>query len=141
VVLKERPNCTRPSESETGSAKLVSRRVISEEVLAGTDVSQEVGEEGEYTYLTPHCHHQNDSCIKTGSDESHFNVSFIVRGKVMRIVSTNHNSSTDRRDEAESNRGPSVYQPVTLTAGTNRLAACLKARFMLDVLLNVLAAR
>ena len=30
------------------------------------------------------CHHQNDSCIKTGSDESHFNVSFIVRDKVTR---------------------------------------------------------
>ena len=24
-----------------------------------------------------HCHHQNDSCIKMGSDESHFNVSLI----------------------------------------------------------------
>ena len=24
-------------------------------------------------YLTLLCHHQNDSCIKTGSDESHFN--------------------------------------------------------------------
>ena len=23
--------------------------------------------------LSLHCHHQNDSCIKTGSDESHFN--------------------------------------------------------------------
>ena len=22
-----------------------------------------------------HCHHQNDFCIKIGSDESHFNVS------------------------------------------------------------------
>ena len=22
-----------------------------------------------------HCHYQNDSCIKVGSDESHFNVS------------------------------------------------------------------
>ena len=29
-----------------------------------------------------HCHHQNDSCIKMGSDESHFNVSLIVRDKV-----------------------------------------------------------
>ena len=28
------------------------------------------------------CHHQNDSCIKTGSDESHFNVStFEQRGE------------------------------------------------------------
>ena len=32
-----------------------------------------------YIYLSLHCHHQNDSCIKMGSDESHFNVSLIVR--------------------------------------------------------------
>ena len=35
-------------------------------------------------YLSLHCHHQNDSCIKMGSDESHFSVSFIVRDKVTR---------------------------------------------------------
>ena len=35
--------------------------------------------EREVIYLSIHCHHQNDSCIKTGSDESHFNVSLIVR--------------------------------------------------------------
>ena len=35
---------------------------------------------GEIIYLLLHCHHQNDSCIKTGSDESHFN----VRDKVTR---------------------------------------------------------
>ena len=29
----------------------------------------------EIIYLLLHCHHQNDSCIKMGSDESHFNVS------------------------------------------------------------------
>ena len=29
--------------------------------------------------LSLHCHHRNDSCIKMGSDESHFNVSLIVR--------------------------------------------------------------
>ena len=34
--------------------------------------------------LSPHCHHQNDSCIKLGSDESHFNVLLIVRDKVTR---------------------------------------------------------
>ena len=28
----------------------------------------------EIIYLSLHCHHQNDSCIKMGSDESHFNV-------------------------------------------------------------------
>ena len=30
---------------------------------------------GEIIYLSVHCHHQDDSCIKVGSDESHFNVS------------------------------------------------------------------
>ena len=56
-----------------------------------------VGEEGDYipyryTYhgggrgrlytVSLHCHHQNYSCIKMDSDESHFNVSLIVRDKV-----------------------------------------------------------
>ena len=35
-------------------------------------------------YPSPHCHHQNDTCIKMGSDESHLNVSLIVRDKVAR---------------------------------------------------------
>ena len=38
--------------------------------------------EREIIYLSLHCHHQNDSCIKMGSDESHFNVALIVRNKV-----------------------------------------------------------
>ena len=50
----------------------------------------EVGEK-ESIYLSLHCHHQNDSCIKMGSDESHFNVSVIVRDKSHKTVSTNHN--------------------------------------------------
>ena len=29
-----------------------------------------------------HCHHQNDSYIKMGSDESHFNVSLFVVGQI-----------------------------------------------------------
>ena len=41
-------------------------------------------EEREIIYLSLHCHHQNDSCIKMGSDESLFNVSLIVRDKVTR---------------------------------------------------------
>ena len=44
---------------------------------------REVGER-EIIYLSLHCHHQNDFCIKMGSDESHFNVSLIVRHKVTR---------------------------------------------------------
>ena len=35
-------------------------------------------------YLSLHCHQQNDSGIKMGSDESHFNFSLIVRDKVTR---------------------------------------------------------
>ena len=42
------------------------------------------GGEADYIYLSLHCHHQNDFRIKVGSDESHFNVSLIVRGKVRR---------------------------------------------------------
>ena len=49
----------------------------------------EMGERGRekidfFIYLSLHCHHQNDSCIKTGNNESHFNVSLIVRDKVTR---------------------------------------------------------
>ena len=38
----------------------------------------------EIIYLSLHRHHQNDFCVKVGSDESHFNVSLIVRDKVAR---------------------------------------------------------
>ena len=44
-------------------------------------------------YLSLHCHHQNDSCIKMGSDESHFNVSLTVRGKVTRVKRTTNPST------------------------------------------------
>ena len=39
---------------------------------------------GGIIYLSLHCHHQNDSCIKMGSDENHFNFSLIMREKVTR---------------------------------------------------------
>ena len=42
----------------------------------------------EIIYLSLHFHHQNDFCIKMGSDKSHFNVSLIVRNKT---VSADHN--------------------------------------------------
>ena len=44
----------------------------------------EVGGEGDYIPIATLSHHQNDSSIKMGSDESHFNVSLIVRDKVTR---------------------------------------------------------
>ena len=71
-----------------------------------------------------HCNHRNDSCIKMGSDESHFNVSLIVTDKLShKTVSTDHNFwSRERRAEAESNQGPAAYQPnFSFTARPNRL--------------------
>ena len=47
--------------------------------------------EREIIYLSLHCHHQNDSCIKMGSDGNHFNVSVGSDGQSHRTVSTNHN--------------------------------------------------
>ena len=66
----------------------------------------------EIIYLSLYCHHQNDSCIKLGSDESHFNVLLIERDKI-----TRERPQTTTRAEAESNRGPSSYQPNALPLG------------------------
>ena len=49
------------------------------------------GGKREIIYLSLHCHHQNDSCIKMGSDESQFNVSVGSAGQSHKTVSTNHN--------------------------------------------------
>ena len=49
------------------------------------------GDRERYIYLSLHCHHQNDTCIKMGSDESHFNVSVGSDGQSHKTVSTNHN--------------------------------------------------
>ena len=72
--------------------------------------------EREIIYLSLHCHHQNDSCIKVGSGESHFNVSLIMRDKVTRYCpqTTFFFSLRERGTEADWNRGPSAYQPNTL---------------------------
>ena len=43
----------------------------------------EVGEERDYIHISLNCHHQKDSYIKMGSNESHF-VSLIVRDEVTR---------------------------------------------------------
>ena len=49
----------------------------------------EVGER-DIIYLSPHSHHQNDFCIKMGSEESHFNVSVESDGQSHRTVFANH---------------------------------------------------
>ena len=41
-------------------------------------------EKRDIIYLALHCHHQNDSCIKMGSEENHSNVSINVRDKIIR---------------------------------------------------------
>ena len=51
----------------------------------------------EIIYLSLHCHHKNDSCIKMGSDESHFNVSVGSDGQSHRTVSTNHDLFEEKR--------------------------------------------
>jgi len=43
-------------------------------------------EEREIIYLSLQCHHQNDFCIKMGSDESHFNVSVGSDGQSHKTV-------------------------------------------------------
>ena len=73
---------------------------------------------GEIIYLSLHCHHQNDSCIEMGSDESNFNVSVGSDGKSHK--DSVHKPQPFRREmraEAVSNRGPSAYQPNALPLG------------------------
>ena len=68
------------------------------------------GEGGrEIRYLSPHCHHQNDFCIKMGSDESHFNVSLIVRDKVTR----QYPQTTTFEEKREPKRYRSEVLPLT----------------------------
>ena len=68
----------------------------------------------EIIYLSLRCHHQNDSCIKMGSGESHFNVSLIVREKIARQCHKPQSFWRERRAEMVSNRGPSAYHPNAL---------------------------
>ena len=58
----------------------------------------EVGGKRESIYLSLHCHHQNDSCIKMGRDERHFNVSVGNDGQSHKTVSTNHNLSEEKNE-------------------------------------------
>ena len=70
----------------------------------------EVGER-DTIYLSLQCHHQNDSCIKMGSDESHFIVSLIGKDKVTKQCLQTTTFEDKGGAEADSNRGPSAYQP------------------------------
>ena len=91
--------------------KLVWCQVVSKEVLARTEIPWG------RLYLTLHCHHQNDFCIKMGSNESHSDVSLIVRGIVTRQY------PQKKRAEAKSNQSLSVYQTNTFTPRPNWLTS------------------
>ena len=64
--------------------------------------------EREIIYLSLHCHHQNDLCIKMGNDESHFNVSVGSDGQSHKTVSTNHNLF--EREESQSGIEPRSFR-------------------------------
>ena len=64
----------------------------------------------EIIYLSLHCHHQNDSCIKMGNDESHFNIPVESDGQSHRTVSTNHNLFEEK---GEPKRYPTEVLPLT----------------------------
>ena len=86
------------------------------------------------------CHHQNDSCIKMGSDESHFNVWLMPRTKSQDSVHKPQPSWREGRAKAtESSWGPSAYQPNALPPGqTSSLRATLWYTFFAQCILYIL---
>ena len=67
--------------------------------------------EGGIIYLSLQCHHQNDCCIKMGSDESHFNVSLIVRYKVTRRTRRSTALNIKREAPGEKSKNTLVLPP------------------------------
>ena len=65
--------------------------------------------EVEYIKLSLHCHHQNDSCDKMGSDESHFIASLIVRDTITRQCP----QTTTLEEKAEPKRIQTEVLPLT----------------------------
>ena len=60
--------------------------------------------------LLLHCHHQNDSCVKMGSNESPFNVSVGSDGQSHKTVSTDHNLFEEK---GEPKRYRTEFLPLT----------------------------
>ena len=56
----------------------------------------EAGEQGYYNYNYRYTIITRMTCIKMGSDESHFNVSVGSEGQSQKTVSTNHNLSEEK---------------------------------------------
>ena len=77
------------------------RTAYSGRAEGGGEGGMEVGGRGRlYTYR--YTHHQNDSCIKMGSDESRFNVSLIVSDNVTRQCP--QTTTFEERGEPKRNR-------------------------------------
>ena len=80
-----------------------------------------------HTPLSLYCHHQNDSCIKMGNDESHFNVSVVNDGQSHKTVSTNHNLFEEKgepkryRTEVLPLTSPTPYYSNETSNGDNNL--------------------
>ena len=72
----------------------------------------------EIIYLSLHCHHQNDSCIKMGSDENHFAVSLIVSDKVTRKCPQNTAFLNRKESRSRIEPRPFAYQPNVLPPAT-----------------------
>ena len=79
-----------------------------------------VGEEGDYIYLSLHCPHQNDSCIKIGSGKGHFNISLNVRDKVTRQCPQTTTFEEKRQPKRIRTEVP-LLTSLTLTPRPNRL--------------------
>ena len=57
-------------------------------------------------------------CVEIGGDESHFNISLIVRDRVTKTnVHRSQCLKRERRAKAELNGGPSAHQPNALLQG------------------------
>ena len=67
----------------------------------------EVGER-EIICLSLHCYHQNDFCIKMGSDERHFNVLVRSDGQSHKTMSTN--TTFLKRKESRSGIEPRSFR-------------------------------
>ena len=81
--------------------------------LLGTGEGGRRGKEGgrEITDPSLYCHHHNDSCMKMGNDESHFNVSLIARDKVTRQCPCTDHNLFEEKGEPKRYRTEALYLP------------------------------
>ena len=77
-------------------------------------------------YVTIHCHHQNCICIKTGSDESHLNVSRLVRDTVIKQCPDTTTHEEEGEPNWEQNRVDQCSLVVCAGQETARLSLALQ---------------